>query len=198
MKDEVDARLVRLAKALGGDLLTNDSNLNRVAALQDVNVLNVNDLALALRPNVLPRETLLLTLIREGNQINQGVGYLGDSTMVVVENGKPHIGETMVVMVTQVIQTERGKMIFAHVPEEGELDQAQDARRNAGPQAPPGVRFPTSEGHRRRPRGGARRPLRRGQDLALLGRKPVWRWSYDAYASHPEVDGVVLVARLPI
>lgn len=112
-RDEVDARLVKLAKAIGGDLISNDYNLNRVARIQDVRVLNVNDLALALRPNVLPGETLNLTLIREGNQHNQAVGYLDDGTMVVVEHGKNDIGNTVDVNVTQVIQTERGKMIFA-------------------------------------------------------------------------------------
>ncbi len=126
--DGVDSRLVRLAKSLGGDIVTNDFNLNRVAALQDVKVMNLNDLALALRPNVLPTETLELFLSREGNQIGQGVGYLDDGTMVVVENGKPHLGETVDVVVTQVIQTERGKMIFAEVP--GEPDPA--VRRRIG------------------------------------------------------------------
>lgn len=111
--DDVDTRLVRLARAMGADVVTNDFNLNRVAALQNVKVLNINDLALALRPNVLPLESLRVTLSREGNQVNQGVGYLEDGTMVVVENGKPHIGETLNVVVSQVIQTERGKMIFA-------------------------------------------------------------------------------------
>jgi uncharacterized protein YacL len=112
-REAVDERLVRLAKAIGGDLISNDYNLNRVARIQDVKVLNVNDLALALRPNVLPGEMLNLSLIREGNQHNQAVGYLDDGTMVVVEHGKPYIGETVDVAVTQVIQTERGKMIFA-------------------------------------------------------------------------------------
>lgn len=112
--DEVDARLVRLARAMGADIVTNDINLNRVATLQEVKVLNINDLALALRPNVLPSETLEIAVIREGNQPGQGVGYLDDGTMVVVENGRSHLGETIIVVVTQVIQTERGKMIFAH------------------------------------------------------------------------------------
>jgi len=112
--DEVDARLVRLARAMGADIVTNDVNLNRVATLQEVKVLNINDLALALRPNVLPSETLEIMVLREGNQPGQGVGYLDDGTMVVIENGRPYIGETIVAVVTQVIQTERGKMIFAH------------------------------------------------------------------------------------
>lgn len=125
--EEVDARLVRLAKALGADIVTNDFNLNRVAALQDVQVLNLNDLSLALRPNVLPRETLDLVLIREGNQPGQGVGYLEDGTMVVIENGRARLGEQVHVMVTQVIQTERGKMIF------GEITDQPDHERGTQP-----------------------------------------------------------------
>ncbi len=115
LNDGVDARLVRLAKALGADVVTNDTNLRRVAELQDVRVMSVNDLALALRTNILPQETLELHLIREGNQYGQGIGYLDDGTMVVVENGKNHIGETVEVVVTQVHQTERGKMIFGEI-----------------------------------------------------------------------------------
>ena len=110
---EVDDRLVQLAKALGGDIVSNDFNLNRVAGLQKVKVLNINDLALSLRPNVLPGEHLTVPIIREGSQHGQGIGYLDDGTMVVVDNGKMHIGETVDSIVTQVIQTERGKMIFA-------------------------------------------------------------------------------------
>ena len=128
---------MRLARAIGADIVTNDFNLNRVAALQEVKVLNINDLALGLRPNVLPSENLKITVIREGNQAHQGVGYLEDGTMVVVENGKDHIGETMDVTVTQVIQTERGKMIFADIGEEAEMNghaaapaEGQPKRRN--------------------------------------------------------------------
>lgn len=130
--DGVDARLVRLARALGSDIVTNDFNLNRVATMQNVRVLNINDLALALRPNVLPGETMTLTLIREGNQPGQGVGYLDDGTMVVVEGGRPYLSETIDVTVSQVIQTERGKMIFAEAPN------------GNGPTADPTRRRPTT------------------------------------------------------
>lgn len=125
---EVDDRLVKLAKALGGDLVSNDFNLNKVAGLQNVRVLNINDLALSLRPNVLPGELLLVTILREGNQPGQGVGYLDDGTMVVVEHGKAHIGETVNTTVTQVIQTERGKMIFSERPEPIELSREKSGR----------------------------------------------------------------------
>lgn len=114
-KDQVDTRLMKLCKALGADLVSNDFNLNRTAAVQDIRVLNINDLALALRPNVLPGELLSVQVMKEGNQTGQGVGYLDDGTMVVVEGGASLIGAEEVpdVVVTQVIQTERGKMIFA-------------------------------------------------------------------------------------
>lgn len=124
--DGVDSRLVRLARAIGADLVTNDHNLNRVATLQNVRVLNLNDLSLSLRPNVLPQEKLNLTILREGNQAGQGIGYLDDGTMVVVENGKIAVGETRDVLVTQVIQTERGKLIFAEI--EGEPTEAPRRR----------------------------------------------------------------------
>jgi uncharacterized protein YacL len=127
-RDPVDERLVRLAKAVGGDLVSNDYNLNRVASVQEVRVLNINDLALALRPNVLPGESLDLHVVREGNQHGQGVGYLEDGTMVVVENGREKIGEQVHVWVSQVIQTERGKMIFAELEEPG-TDGGENGRR---------------------------------------------------------------------
>ncbi len=130
-REEVDSRLVRVAKAIGADLVSNDFNLNKVASIQDVRVLNINDLALALRPNVLPGESLEVALIREGSQIGQGIGYLDDGTMVVVENGRGMIGETLPVLVTQVIQTERGKMIFADAGTE--LDETEDTSRRPRP-----------------------------------------------------------------
>lgn len=111
-KEEVDSRLVKLAMALGADLVSNDYNLNKVASIQNVRVLNINDLALSLRPTILPGEVLEVQIIREGSQQGQGVGYLDDGTMIVVENGRSQLGSLTEVMVTQVIQTERGKMIF--------------------------------------------------------------------------------------
>jgi len=127
--EEVDSRIVRLAHQLGADVVTNDFNLNRVATLQNVRVLSLNDLALALRTNVMPQETLTLKIIREGNQMGQGVGYLEDGTMVVVENGYRHVGETVDVVVSQLIQTERGKMVFAEV--EGETEGRTEGRRRS-------------------------------------------------------------------
>ncbi len=127
---EVDYRLVQLAKKLEGVIVTNDFNLNKVAELEGVTVLNVNELANALKPVVLPGEEMNVTLIREGKEMNQGVAYLEDGTMVVVEGGRRHIGETLDVAVTSVLQTVAGKMIFAEVknPPNGEDDSAGSVR----------------------------------------------------------------------
>lgn len=127
--DGVDGRLVRLARALGADLVTNDHNLNRVASLQEVVVLNINDLALAVKPLVLPGEPLELAISREGSHPGQGVGYLDDGTMVVVENAARALGQDVSVVVTQVHQTERGKMIFAELPDDGIDDESAQRRR---------------------------------------------------------------------
>ncbi len=116
---EVDTKLVYLAKKLNAKIITNDFNLNKVAALQGVTVLNVNELANALKPVVLPGEEMSVTLIREGKEMNQGVAYLDDGTMVVVEDGRKCIGETAEVVVTSVLQTVAGKMIFARLKECG-------------------------------------------------------------------------------
>jgi uncharacterized protein YacL len=132
--DQVDSRLVKLAKALEGTIVTNDFNLNKVAELQGVPVLNVNELANALKPVVLPGEEMSVTVIKEGKEPQQGVAYLDDGTMVVVEGGKRHIGETVSVSVASVLQTVAGKMIFAHLRDNGdELDQIDRNVRNYGP-----------------------------------------------------------------
>ncbi|HEX6987920.1 MAG TPA: PIN/TRAM domain-containing protein [Bacillota bacterium] len=110
---EVDSRLVRMGQRLGARIVTNDFNLNKVAGLQGVKVLNINDLANALKPVVLPGENMEVQIMREGKEPGQGVGYLDDGTMIVVEEGKPHIGATIAVTVTSVLQTSAGRMIFA-------------------------------------------------------------------------------------
>jgi uncharacterized protein YacL len=110
---EVDAKLVRLARERGARLVTNDYNLNRVAHVEGVVVLNVNELANALKPVLLPGEELRVAVIREGREAHQGVGYLDDGTMIVVENGRRLIGETIEVAVTSALQTNAGRMIFA-------------------------------------------------------------------------------------
>lgn len=110
---EVDSKLLRLAKSLDGKVVTNDYNLNKVAALQGVPVLNINELANAVKPVVLPGEEMTVTLIKDGKEVGQGVGYLDDGTMIVVDGGKRYIGETISVLVTSVLQTAAGRMIFA-------------------------------------------------------------------------------------
>lgn len=121
-RDEVDTRLVKLAKALEGLIVTNDYNLNKVASLQNVTVLNVNDLALSLKPVVLPGEPMSVTIVKEGKEQTQGVAYLDDGTMIVVEDGRRHIGETQNVVVTSVLQTVAGKMIFARIRTDDDHD----------------------------------------------------------------------------
>ncbi len=109
---EVDDKLVILAKQLRAPILTNDFNLNRVAELQGVLVLNINELANAVKAVYIPGETMEVKVIQEGKEMNQGVGYLDDGTMVVVEEGKDYIDQTIPVMVTKVLQTAAGRMIF--------------------------------------------------------------------------------------
>lgn len=109
----VDDKLMRLAKELGAKLITNDYNLNRVAHVEGIEVLNVNELAGALRPVVLPGEELNVVVIREGKEPHQGVGYLEDGTMIVIEHGRKLVGASADVVVTSVLQTVSGRMIFA-------------------------------------------------------------------------------------
>ena len=117
---DVDAKLLKLAKERGMPILTTDFNLNRLAQIQDVQVLNVNDLANALKPAVLPGERLDVLLIKEGKESNQGVGYLDDGTMVVVERARERIGETLPVQVTSVLQQPSGKIIFTKIAGEND------------------------------------------------------------------------------
>jgi uncharacterized protein YacL len=110
---EVDTKLVELAKRIGGTIITNDANLNKVAELQGISVLNINALANALKPIVLPGEEINVYVLKEGKEPGQGVAYLDDGTMVVVENGRRFMGRSLDVIVTSVLQTTAGRMIFA-------------------------------------------------------------------------------------
>jgi len=110
--NEVDAKLVKLAKLLEAKIMTVDFNLNRVASLQGIKILNINELANALKPVVFPGEQMHVKLIKEGKEHNQAVGYLEDGTMVVVEDGRRFIGQEVKVVVTSVLQTQAGRMIF--------------------------------------------------------------------------------------
>lgn len=115
--EDTDAKVVRLAKQLGGKVFTTDFNLNKIASLEGVQVLNVNDLTNALKPVVLPGEKMSLFVMKEGKERSQGVGYLDDGTMVVVEDGKSYIGERIDLVVTSILQTSQGRMIFGKFQE---------------------------------------------------------------------------------
>ena len=121
--EPVDAKLVQLAQELEASIVTNDFNLNKVAQLQGVRVLNINELANAVKPVVLPGEELIVSVVREGKEPDQGVAYLDDGTMVVVERGKEYIGDTVRIIVTSVLQTVAGKMIFGNPQNGGSLGQ---------------------------------------------------------------------------
>ncbi|MDD5618491.1 MAG: PIN domain nuclease [Candidatus Omnitrophica bacterium] len=110
---DVDTKLIRLAKLLEAKIVTVDYNLNRIATLQGIKILNINELSNSLKAIVLPGESMEIKIIKEGKEYNQGVGYLEDGTMVVVENGRKLLGKTLPVVVTSVLQTQAGKMIFA-------------------------------------------------------------------------------------
>ena len=116
---EVDMKLIELAKAYEAKIITNDFNLNKVAQLQGVEVLNINELANSLKPIVLPGEIMKVFILKEGKEYNQGVAYLDDGTMVVVDNARKAIGKTIDISVTSVLQTTAGKMIF------GKFDERQ-------------------------------------------------------------------------
>ncbi len=126
---EVDAKLVKLARQWRCPIITNDFNLNRVAGLQGVKVLNINELAHAVKPILLPGEEMSVKIIQDGKELGQGVGYLDDGTMIVVEGGKQFIGNALDVTVTRVLQTIAGRMIFAQPKQGQSVGSASSARR---------------------------------------------------------------------
>jgi uncharacterized protein YacL len=125
---EVDLKLIELARTLSGKIVTNDFNLNKVAQLRGVAVLNINELANALKPVVLPGEIMKVFILKEGKEYNQGVAYLDDGTMVVVDNARRMIGKTIDVVVTSVLQTTAGKMIFGRHLDPTQTSSAGDER----------------------------------------------------------------------
>jgi uncharacterized protein YacL len=131
---EVDLKLIELAKLYEGKIITNDFNLNKVAQLQGVDVLNINELANSLKPQFLPGEIMHVFILKEGKEYNQGVAYLDDGTMVVVDNARKVIGKTIDISVTSVLQTTAGKMIFGKWDER--LGSRSEPRVPAGPPAP--------------------------------------------------------------
>jgi uncharacterized protein YacL len=137
---EVDMKLIELAKLYEGKIITNDFNLNKVAQLQGVAVLNINELANSLKPIVLPGEIMRVFILKEGKEYNQGVAYLDDGTMVVVDNARKMIGKTIDISVTSVLQTTAGKMIF------GKWDERGGGRHDKGSSSPPPVGMPSATG----------------------------------------------------
>ena len=119
---DVDMKLIELAKKYQAKIITNDFNLNKVAQLQALPVLNVNELANALKPVVLPGEIMRVFILKEGKEYNQGVAYLDDGTMVVVDNAKKMISKTIDISVTSVLQTTAGKMIFGKYDDRGRME----------------------------------------------------------------------------
>ena len=142
---EVDLKLIELARTLEGKIVTNDFNLNKVAQLRGVHVLNVNELANSLKPVVLPGELMKVFILKEGKEYNQGVAYLDDGTMVVVDNARKLIGKTIDVVVTSVLQTTAGKMIFGRFIDASTAGQVvagpstATADSRVRPQIPPGA-----------------------------------------------------------
>ena len=126
---EVDMKLIELAKETGAKIITNDFNLNKVARLHSVDVLNINELALVLKPVVLPGESMSVFILKEGKEYNQGIAYLDDGTMVVVDNARGVIGKTVDITVTSVLQTTAGKMIFSKYQASGGVQQRAEYER---------------------------------------------------------------------
>jgi len=137
---EVDLKLIEVARAMLGPIVTNDLNLNKVAQLRGVEVLNINELANALRPVVLPGERMSVFILKEGKEANQGVGYLDDGTMVVVDNARSRIGRTLDIIVTSVLQTTAGRMIFGRHVEGGVPAEPPAARNDRQDRDDPGRR----------------------------------------------------------
>jgi len=125
---EVDSKLVELAKKIDAKIITHDLNLNKVAGIQGVKILNINELCNALKPVVLPGETIRVFVLKEGKEAGQGVAYLDDGTMVVIDHAKRWIGKSVDVMVTSVLQTSAGRMIFSRLKEETEREELSFAR----------------------------------------------------------------------
>lgn len=125
---EVDSKLVALGKLMNAKIITNDFNLNKISQLQGVSVLNINELANSLKPVVLPGETMRIFVLKEGKEHNQGVAYLDDGTMVVIENGRRLIGKNVEVTVTSVLQTTAGRMIFSRAREEYDREESKVGR----------------------------------------------------------------------
>ena len=155
----MDSKLVRLAKVINGKIVTNDFNLNKVCELQGIFVLNINELANAVKPVVLPGEEMTAQIIKDGKEAGQGVAYLDDGTMVVVEGGKRFIGETIEVLVTSVLQTTAGRMFCEAETMAESFPELSDAgnrdHRRFGARPADGCPVKTIPGSQRHPGPGA-------------------------------------------
>ena len=157
---EVDLKLIELAKRYDAKIITNDFNLNKVATLQGIEILNVNQLANALKPVVLPGETMRVFILREGKEYNQGVAYLDDGTMVVVDGARKMINKTIDISVTSVHQTIAGKMIFGRYDERGEQNSARTPQSSLGSSAEHAFRSSAPELRSADPAAPGERPPR--------------------------------------
>src|ERR1035441_4035048 len=146
---EVDLKLIELAKVYEGKIVTNDFNLNKVAQLQGVAVLNINELANSLKPIVLPGEIMKVFILKEGKEYNQGVAYLDDGTMVVVDNARKMIGRNIDISVTSVLQTTAGKMIFGKFDERSVSAPARPLEPKPDRHKPRSLVTPRAPDHRR-------------------------------------------------
>jgi uncharacterized protein YacL len=149
---EVDLKLIELARSMMGRIVTNDFNLNKVAQLRGIEVLNINELANSLKPVVLPGEAMNVFIIKEGKEHNQGVAYLDDGTMVVVDNARSKIGRSLDIVVTSVLQTTAGRMIFGR-----HVDAGSAPAPSAGGPPPSPSSLPPSEGQASKPDGRSER-----------------------------------------
>ena len=146
----VDAKLVKMGQVLNAKVFTNDFNLNKVAELQGVKVLNINELANALKPIVMPGELMQVKILKEGKEHDQGVAYLDDGTMVVVDNARRKIGQTFNVTITSVLQTQAGRMIFAKLGDDSDRaergDRYRGGQRQSGGGSQPQGQNPQTQG----------------------------------------------------
>jgi uncharacterized protein YacL len=156
---EVDMKLIELAKVYEGKIITNDFNLNKVAQLQGVEVLNINELANSLKPIVLPGEAMRVFILKEGKEYNQGVAYLDDGTMVVVDNARKMIGKTIDIAVTSVLQTTAGKMIFGKWDDRGARQDLSRPTSGITPIVAPPVAAPLPNGEPKKAPIAVEKPL---------------------------------------
>ena len=177
----MDLKLIELARALSGRIVTNDFNLNKVAQLRGVAVLNINELANSLKPVVLPGEIMKVFILKEGKEFNQGVAYLDDGTMVVVDNARKLIGKTVDVVVTSVLQTTAGKMIFGRFVDAGiAAAQGRGSPERDEPQRRPRVApVPQPQTPAGEPGGATDAPLQshRGARAGWMGRCADSAWA---------------------